>query len=279
MKEAAQSGRIAVIGAGKMGETLIRAMIATQIVPREQIIATASRKSRLVHLEADLGIATDLDNRKAVAGADLVLLCVKPQGAQAVLRQVGDALSPRQVLISILAGVPTGHLEAALPEGIPVVRAMPNTPSLVQAGMTALCGGLHATEEHLAAARRIFDAVGRTVTLDEKHFDAVTGLSASGPAFLYIVIEALAEGGVKVGLPRSVATELAAQTCLGAAKMVIETGQHPAVLKDAVTTPAGCTVDGILKLEEGGLRVTLIKAIVEASCRARDLLEEPPGPR
>ena len=274
-----ESGRIAVIGAGKMGETLIRAMVATGTVAKDQIIATALRAERLEQLSGDLGVPTAVDNRQAVEGAELVLLCVKPQGADAVLAEIGDVLGPEHLLISILAGVPTASLEAALPASVPVVRAMPNTPSLVEAGMTALCGGRFASRAHLAAAQRIFDAVGRTVTLDEKHFDAVTGLSASGPAFLYIVIEALAEGGVTVGLPRSIATELAAQTCLGAAKMVIETGQHPAVLKDAVTTPAGCTVDGILKLEEGGLRVTLIKAIVEASGRARGLLEASPEPR
>ena len=139
--------------------------------------------------------------------------------------------------------------------------------------MTAVCGGTAARPEHLQLGRTLFSRLGRALVLDEKYFDAVTGLSASGPAFIYIVIEALAEGGVKVGLPRQVATELAAQTCLGAAKMVLETGQHPAQLKDEVTTPAGCTIDGILKLEEGGLRVTLIKAIVEAAGRARELVD------
>ena len=150
---------------------------------------------------------------------------------------------------------------------------MPNTPALVGAGMTALTAGAHAGDEHLDLAERLFAQLGRTLVLDEKHFDAVTGLSASGPAFLYIAIEALAEGGVKMGLPRKVATELAAQACLGAGKMVMETGSHPALLKDAVTTPAGCTMDGILMLEEGGLRVTLIKAVVEATRRARELVE------
>ena len=154
---------------------------------------------------------------------------------------------------------------------------MPNTPSLVSAGMTALCGGREAKGAQLEGLRKVFEHVGRAMILDEKYFDAVTGLSASGPAFLYIIIESLAEGGVKVGLPRQVATELAAQTCLGAAQMVLETGSHPALLKDAVTTPAGCTVDGILTLEEGGLRVTLIKTIVEATRRSAELLEAAEG--
>src|SRR5206468_1884545 len=150
---------------------------------------------------------------------------------------------------------------------VPVVRAMPNTPALLKCGMSAIAPGKHARPEHLALARTIFDAVGRTVVVDEKHMDAITGLSASGPAFIYIVIESLAEGGVKVGLPRDLATELAAQTVLGSGAMVLETGEHPARLKDLVTTPAGCTIDGILELEDGGLRVTLIKAVVRATQR------------
>lgn len=266
-------GKVAVIGAGKMGETLIRAMVASGAVAADQIIATGRKELRLEALSRELAIETCLDNRQAVRGADLVLLCVKPQGAARVLSELRDEMTTEKLLVSILAGVSTKRLEESLPTGVPVVRAMPNTPSLLGEGMTALCAGASASQVQVERARHIFDKVGRTLVLDEKHFDAVTGLSASGPAFIYIVIEALAEGGVKVGLPRQVATELAAQTCLGAAKMVIETDHHPAVLKDAVTTPAGCTIDGILKLEEGGLRVTLIKAIVESARRSRELVE------
>ena len=152
-----------------------------------------------------------------------------------------------------------------------MIRAMPNTPSTLGVGITALCRGRFVSEDQLLMAERIFESIGRTVIVDEKHMDAVTGLSGSGPAFLYIIIEALAEAGVNVGLPRDVATLLAAQTTLGSARMVLETGYHPALLKDAVTTPAGCTVDGILELEEGGLRVTLIKAVKRATQRAKEL--------
>jgi pyrroline-5-carboxylate reductase len=155
-----------------------------------------------------------------------------------------------------------------------VIRAMPNTPSAVGCGMTGICGGSHATAAHLKTARLMFDTVGRTVVVDEKNMDAVTGLSASGPAYAYIILESLAEAGVKVGLPRDVATLLAAQTMKGAASVVLETGDHPALLKDAVTTPAGCTIDGIMELEEGKLRVTLIKAVVKATHRAGELLFE-----
>lgn len=266
--------RIAVLGAGKMGETLIRGLLSSGTVSVGDVVTTAGHEERIEKLGDELGIATTLDNAEAVRDAELVLLCVKPQMAETVLADVREALSERHMLISILASVTTGYIERRLRGEIPVVRAMPNTPTLIGAGMTVLCGGRWAAEEQLAVAGSLFAPLGRTLSLDERHMDAVTGLSASGPAFIYIVIEALAEGGVKVGLPRKVATELAAQTCYGAARMVIDTGSHPALLKDEVTTPAGCTIDGILKLEEGGLRVTLIKAIVEAEARAAQLVND-----
>lgn len=265
--------RLAVIGAGKMGETLISALTASNVLKPEAIIATAQHQRRLDHLVKRYGVVTTLDNLQAAGAADVVLLAVKPQVAPAVLAQLRPVLGPQQLLLSIVAGLPTARIEAQLEGQVPVARAMPNTPSRIGSGMTAVCGGRHATDDHVALAQALFARLGRSLVLEERHFDAVTGLSASGPAFLYIVIEALADGGVKVGLPRKVATELAAQTCLGAARMVLETGHHPALLKDEVTTPAGCTVDGILKLEEGGLRVTLIKAIVEATRRARELVD------
>ena len=268
-----QIGRMAVLGAGKMGETLISALLESGVLEPGQIVATAKHSARLETLAERFGVATTLDNREAAEGADLVLLAVKPQVTPVVLKELAAVLGPAQLLLSIVAGLTTAGIEAQLPAGVPVARAMPNTPSRLGCGMTAVCGGKAARPEHLELGRALFSRLGRALVLDEKYFDAVTGLSASGPAFIYIVIEALAEGGVKVGLPRHVATELAAQTCLGAAHMVLETGQHPAQHKDEVTTPAGCTIDGILKLEEGGLRVTLIKAIVEAAGRARELVD------
>lgn len=269
---------LAVIGAGKMGETLISALLASEVVAASAITATAGHSARLQDLQHRFGIATAQDataqdNVAAIAGAHLVLLAVKPQMASQVLAEIGDHLESDQILISIVAGLSTAEIERHLRADVPVVRAMPNTPARLGAGMTAVCGGQHAEEEHLELSQQIFARIGRSLILEEKHFDAVTGLSASGPAFIYIVIEAMAEGGVKMGLPRRVATELAAQTCLGAGRMVVETGDHPALLKDEVTTPAGCTIDGILKLEEGGLRVTLIKAIVEAGRRAGGLVD------
>jgi pyrroline-5-carboxylate reductase len=200
-----------------------------------------------------------------------------------VLEEIAPELGEKTLVISVAASVPTSYLEerfsrAGAASGaqakIPVVRAMPNTPSAVGCGMTGICAGAHAKPEHVEIAKSMFDAVGRTVAVDEKNMDGVTALSASGPAYVYIILESLAEAGVKVGLPRDVATLLAAQTMKGAASVVLETGDHPALLKDAVTTPAGCTIDGILELEEGKLRVTLIKAVVKATERAGELLFE-----
>ena len=264
--------KVAVLGAGKMGTTLIHAMRQGGL-EADRIVATGRRDEALARLAEKEGVATGTDNRAAVAGADLVLLCVKPQMVAAVLDEIGDAMGDGQVLVSIAAGATTKLLEDHLPDQVPVVRAMPNTPSLIGAGMTALCAGRWASESQVETARRVFAGMGRTLVLEEGYFDAVTGLSASGPAFVYIIIEALAEGGVKAGLPRNVATELAAQACYGASSMVLDTAAHPALLKDDVTTPAGCTMDGILKLEEGGLRVTLIKAVIEATRRAGELVD------
>jgi pyrroline-5-carboxylate reductase len=203
----------------------------------------------------------------------VILLGVKPTQVPALVEEIKSALTAKKMLLSFAASVKTRSIEDAAGCELAVIRAMPNTPAMVGAGVTALCGGRFVSPEQMAVAQTMFQTVGRAVVVDEKHMDAVTGLSGSGPAFLYIIIEALAEAGVNVGLPRDVATLLAAQTTLGSARMVLETGSHPALLKDAVTTPAGCTVDGILELEEGGLRVTLIKAVKRATQRAKELAD------
>jgi pyrroline-5-carboxylate reductase len=191
-----------------------------------------------------------------------------------VCEEIRPAVDASKLVVSVAASVPTRSIEKFLASEIPVVRAMPNTPCSVEEGMTGICGGRFAQPHHLDTGQRLFDTVGRTVRVDEKYMDAVTGLSASGPAFIYIILESLAEAGVKLGLSREIATLLAAQTALGSARQVLETGHHPALLKDAVTTPAGCTIDGILELEEGKLRVTLIKAVVKAAERAKELYQE-----
>ncbi|MDX1570201.1 MAG: pyrroline-5-carboxylate reductase [Xanthomonadales bacterium] len=263
--------KLAVIGAGKLGTILIRALIEAGVVKARDVAATVHLEASCERVKRDVGVEVGRDNRTAVAGADVVLLCVKPQIISRITEEIAPALKPGQLVISVAAAATTGAIEALLPEEIPVVRAMPNTPARLGAGMTVLCAGSHATDEHLHTAARMFDAVGRTRVLEERHMDAVTALSASGAAFVYVVLEAMAEGGVKVGLPRDVATELVAQTALGASRMTLETGEHPALLKDAVTTPAGCTIDGLLALEAGGIRVALIQAVVEATRRAAEL--------
>jgi pyrroline-5-carboxylate reductase len=275
--------KLAVLGAGKLGGILVRAYLKQGLFDVSRTTATVKHAERAAALAKELGIAVSKDNREAVKGADIILLTVKPQTVTEVLQQIATEIGPQTLLVSVAASVPTAFVEqqlAAATSGkrdeVAVVRAMPNTPAAVGCGMTAICGGTHASHEHIEIARSMFDAVGRTIVLDEKHMDAVTGLSASGPAFAYIILESLAEAGVKVGLARDVATLLAAQTMKGAASVVLETGDHPALLKDAVTTPAGCTIDGILELEEGKLRVTLIKAVVKATSRAGELLFESP---
>jgi pyrroline-5-carboxylate reductase len=279
MKRRESLGRIAVLGAGKIGESLVGGLIAGGLVGRGDVVATARHPERLQAIADRLGVEVTPRNDRAVRGARLVLLAVKPQGMEEVLSDIGRHVRREQVVISVAASVATSFIEKRLRPGVPVVRAMPNTPCLIRQGMTVIAPGRHAREEHLDLARHVFAPLGRCLLLDERHMDAVTGLSASGPAYIYVVIESLAEGGVKVGLPRDVATTLAAQMVLGSAAMVLESGEHPAKLKDIVTTPAGCTIDGLLALEEGGLRVTLIKAVVRASRRAGELIEGPAGVR
>jgi pyrroline-5-carboxylate reductase len=264
---------LVIIGLGKMGGILLEAFIAKGLVTPERTRATVRHadRERVRKLQTRFGIEVGGDNAEAVRDADVVLLAVKPQSVKKVCAELASAIKPGAWVISVAASVPTGFIEEALGE-VPVVRAMPNTPCIIGQGMTGICRGRFTERNHLEIAESLFGAVGRTVTVDEKHMDAVTGLSASGPAFLYVILESLAEAGVKVGLPRDVATVLAAQTTAGAASMVLQTGKHPALLKDEVTTPAGCTIDGLLELEEGKIRVTLIKAIVKATERAGELV-------
>ena len=268
---AAMPGRVAVLGAGKMGGILLQAFLKNNLLAPEQIFATVQHAERAKALSAQFGVEVTTDNLAAAHQADVILLGVKPIQVPALIDEIKTALTPKKMVLSFAASVKTQAIETGAGCELPVVRAMPNTPAMLAAGITALCAGRFVSAEQMAVAQKIFSTVGRTVVVDEKHMDAVTGLSGSGPAFLYIIIEALAEAGVNVGLPRDVATLLAAQTTLGSARMVLETGYHPALLKDAVTTPAGCTVDGILELEEGGLRVTLIKAVKRATQRAKEL--------
>jgi pyrroline-5-carboxylate reductase len=265
--------KLAMIGAGKLGEALLSGILSSQLVPASRVEATVAHQPRADFLAEKYGIKAHTENPRAVEGADLILVALKPQQVRGFLHEVKKELSKDAVIISAAASVTTALIERELGHPARVVRAMPNTPCLIRQGMTALTRGKHATDEDVRTAQRIFDSMGRSVVVDEKHMDAITGLSASGPAYVYMIIESLAEGGVKLGLPRELSTELSAQTLLGASALVLHTGEHPAKLKDVVTTPAGCTIDGLLELEEGGLRVTLIKAVVRAAERAKQLVE------
>jgi len=272
MKGSLRRKKLAVLGTGKMGGILLDAFLRRGLVTPGEVQATVRHRERTREVTRQYKVHCGTDNRAAVKGADVVLIGVKPQGVEEVLEEIRPEMTKDKIAISIAASVPTYYVEERLATEVPVIRAMPNTPASVGCGMTALVAGKFAKAEHMGVAHMLFDAVGRTVAVEEKQMDAVTGLSASGPAFLYIILESMAEAGVKVGLSRDLATLLASQTMLGAATVALDSGHHPALLKDMVTTPAGCTIDGILELEEGKVRVTLIKAIVKATERAKELL-------
>jgi pyrroline-5-carboxylate reductase len=265
---------IAFLGAGNMAEALIKGLLRAGTARPDAIIATGRRSERMEELQRTYGVRVSPDNLTAAREADVVVLSVKPQAMDKLLVQVAPALDQRKLVISVAAGVPIAALERRLGAGARIIRTMPNTPSLVGAGACALARGEHASEEDLAIATRIFQAVGITTVVEENLLDAVTGLSGSGPAYIFLVIEALSDAGVKVGLPRYTAQKLAAQTVLGSAKLLIETGIHPGQLKDQVTSPGGTAIAGLHTLEAGGLRTTLINAVEAATRRAKELGEQ-----
>jgi pyrroline-5-carboxylate reductase len=257
---------LGVVGAGVMGQTLIRGVLASGLIPHDRIWAGDKNGAACETVSAALGIPVESDFQARVPTADLILICVKPHDAPIVLATLRNAgLRRETLLVSILAGVGTDRLEALLGTENPVVRAMPNTPAVVNEGMTVVCRGSYASKTDLERARRVFSGVGKCLPVDEMHFNAVTALSGSGPAYQYLIMEAMADAGVKVGLPRQLALTLVAQTALGAARMVLNSGRHPAALRDDVTTPAGCTIGGLLMLEDGRIRSVLARAIEEAT--------------
>ncbi|HEX6160379.1 MAG TPA: pyrroline-5-carboxylate reductase [Thermoanaerobaculia bacterium] len=262
---------IGFLGAGNMAEAMLRGLLRGMFTP-EQISASGPREERMRELRDAYGINATTDN-KVPASADIVILSVKPQILRRALDEVADTISPDALVISIAAGVPVGAISARLKSGTRVVRAMPNTPALVDAAATAIAGGEHARESDLEEARRIFDAIGLTVILEESQLDAVTGLSGSGPAYVFLILEALSDAGVKVGLSRRTAQLLAAQTLLGSAKLLLETNEHPGRLKDMVTSPGGTAITGLHTLENGGVRTTLMNAVEAATRRSRELGE------
>lgn len=268
---------IGFIGAGNMAEALIRGLLQGGVVAPSHIIASGPRAERLAELASTYQIETTTDNVAVARKAEILVLSIKPQILEKVVREVASAVQQGALLISVAAGVDTPAIESHLPSGARVVRAMPNMPALVRAGATAIARGRHAHDADVAEAKVIFDAVGLTVVLDEIHIDAVTGLSGSGPAYIFLILEALADAGVKVGLSRRNAQKLAAQTVMGSAKLLLDTDEHPGRLKDMVTSPGGTAIAGLHTLEEGGLRTTLINAVETATKRARELGKGPKG--
>ncbi|MBI5514214.1 MAG: pyrroline-5-carboxylate reductase [Deltaproteobacteria bacterium] len=265
--------RFAFVGAGNMADALIRGLLSSGVVPPDHVVLSGRRKDKCERTAERLGVRAAADNAQCVRGADVVVLCVKPQVLLQVFEPLGREIPRDALVVSVAAGVPTTALEAHLHAGQRVVRAMPNTCAVVRMGATAIAPGQSATEDDLELARRFFNLVGRAVLVDEVHLDAVTGLSGSGPAYIFLVIEALADAGVKVGLARDVGLELAAQTVLGSAQMLLQTGEHPGRLRDQVTSPGGTAIAGLHTLEAGGLRTTLINAVETATRRARELGE------
>lgn len=263
---------IGFIGAGNMAEAMIRGLLRGGDFAIAQIAASGPREERMRELRDTYGIYATTDN-KVPAASEIVVLAVKPQILSRVLEEVGSTISPEALVISIAAGVPVGAIQQHLASGTRVVRAMPNTPALVDAAATAIARGEHARESDLEDAKRIFDAIGTTVVLDEAQLDAVTGLSGSGPAYVFLILEALSDAGVKVGLSRRTSQLLAAQTLLGSAKLLLETNEHPGRLKDMVTSPGGTAITGLHTLENGGVRTTLINAVEAATNRSRELGE------
>ncbi|BDG07139.1 pyrroline-5-carboxylate reductase [Anaeromyxobacter paludicola] len=262
---------IAFLGAGNMAEALVKGLLRAGTASPEEIVCTVRRPARADELRKRYGVRTLTDNREAAALADVLVLSVKPQVMGRLLDEIAPAVDPAKLVISIAAGVPIALMERKLSRGVRIVRTMPNTPALVGAGATALARGEHATDADLEAARALFAAVGLTVVVEEPLLDACTGLSGSGPAYVFLIIEALSDAGVKVGLPRYTAQALAAQTVLGSAQLLIETGEHPGRLKDQVTSPGGTAIAGLHTLEAGGLRTTLMDAVEAATHRAREL--------
>lgn len=265
------SGTLGIIGCGNMGEAVLRGLATAGILQPENAIVSAKHQRRIDHLAARYGVRTTLNNQEVACNADLLLLAVKPQIVKAILREIADSVGESTVVASLVAGLSIAGIQRGLGKKRPVVRTMSNTPALVLAGATAIASNGSVTEAHLARVHRMFGALGKVVTVDEEQMNAVTGLSGSGPAYVFLMIDAMADAGVRVGLSRDEALILAAQTVMGSAKLLLETGEHPGRLKDMVTSPGGTAIAGVATLEAGGLRTTLIRAVEAATQRCAEL--------
>jgi pyrroline-5-carboxylate reductase len=269
------SKKLGFLGGGNMAEAMIKGMLSAGFVESKNIFVSDVMQSRQEFLHSEYKIKVTGDNRDIAAKCDILILAVKPQVVKKVLEEIHDLVDASKLIVSVVAGVAIITIEEVLRSGqdknISIVRTMPNTPALVQEGVTAIASGTHVSKTDIKVSHRLFEAVGKTVDVDESNMDAVTGLSGSGPAYIFMIIEALSDAGVKMGLSRDVANTLTVQTVLGAAKLARESGKHPGELKDMVTSPGGTTISGLHALEAGGLRNTLIDAVEQATLRSREL--------
>ncbi len=266
--------KICILGTGNMGEALVSGLISSASSKPENIICTDVREAKLNDIREKYSVQTTADNLEAVAKSDIVIYAVKPQIMAAVLKETAEKLDMSKLIISIAAGVPMQAIESYLNKKLRLIRVMPNIAAAVKEAATAVAAGKNASEEDIKLAMTIFNSIGKTVFIPENYLmDAITGLSGSGPAYIFLIVEAMADAGVKVGLSRQEAFFLSAQTVLGAAKMLIETREHPGQLRDRVTSPGGTAIAGLATLEEGGLRTTLINAVEVATNRSRELGE------
>ncbi|MCA9421920.1 MAG: pyrroline-5-carboxylate reductase [Nitrospira sp.] len=266
-----QAQKFVFLGAGNMAEALVTGILKSNLAAPANVSVTDISPIRLDHFQKTFQVQAGSTNAEEAKRADIIVLCVKPQVMDTVLSEIKEHLSRKQLLISVAAGYPLARIQQQVGKNVSLIRAMPNTPAVIQEGVTALAGGSGLSRPHLQLAQTIFESVGKVVLVEESLMDAVTGLSGSGPAYIYLVIEALTDGGVRVGLPRAVASVLAAQTVYGAARMVLESGEHPALLKDRVTSPGGTTIAGLQQLEIGQVRATFMKAVEAATARSHEL--------
>ncbi|HAS17771.1 MAG TPA: pyrroline-5-carboxylate reductase [Nitrospiraceae bacterium] len=264
-------GKICIIGAGNMGEALLKGMLQAGIYTKAEIIVTDISPERLEYIKSTYDVDTTKDNTKAATLSDVIIISVKPDNMKSLIEEISHSLDKSKVIISVVTGISINRMHLWLSKKVPVIRVMSNTPMIVMEGATAIAPGPGVKGKDLETTKKIFNSVGKTIILDEKHLDAVTGLSGSGPAYIFTIIEALTDGGVRVGLPRKAALLLASQTVLGAAKMVLDTGKHIGSLKDMVTSPGGTTIEGLYRLEKSGIRAALISAVEHATRKATEL--------
>ena len=266
--------RVGIIGLGKMGEALISGLNKPKLIESISLNATDIVIQRRDYISKKYNVLCCSDSENVIVNSDIIIIAVQPKDIKNVLDSIREKLTIKHLLVSIVTGISIEFISKCLMNDIQIIRAMPNNPCMIGEGVIALASSLNITDENLRVAKEIFSSIGRVIVTDEKYFNAITGLSGSGPAYIYLVIEALADGGVKAGIPKSISIELAAQTVLGSAKMVLETCEHPAKLRDMVTTPGGTTISGLMELEEGKVRAAFMRAVEKATNRAIELAED-----